>query len=61
LRNSTAVVKASKTGVPKSFFKPRNCHEAVLGWVLYAKYPERRDIIPEIESTEEKIAKAGEK
>jgi len=32
-------ILAANSGVPTNRLKPNNCHEAVLGWLLYAKFP----------------------
>ena len=34
------LIIAANGSVPRNKFKPNNCHEAVLGWVLQAKYPQ---------------------
>ena len=41
------LVTAANGAVPSNMLmKPKNCHEAVLGWLLMAKYPELRDVHP---------------
>jgi hypothetical protein len=42
----TDLVIAANGGVPGNALKPHNCHEAVLGWVLSAKYAPLRVIDP---------------
>lgn len=39
------LIVAANGSVPSSnnILKPHNCHEAVLGWVLQAKYPSLRN------------------
>lgn len=36
------LIVAANGAVPKGKFKPRNCHEAVFGWLLQAKFPDLR-------------------
>jgi hypothetical protein len=36
------LIVAANGGVPAGTYKPHNCHEAVLGWVLQGKYPTLR-------------------
>jgi hypothetical protein len=36
------LILAANSGVPANDLKPHNCHEAVLGWLLQAKYPRLR-------------------
>jgi len=38
------LVIAANGSVPANNLKPHNCHEAVLGWLLMAKYPSLRDV-----------------
>lgn len=40
------LVVAANGSVPGNTLKPHNCHEAVLGWLLMAKYPALRNIDP---------------
>lgn len=40
------LVIAANGSVPANNLKPHNCHEAVLGWVLQAKYPSLRNVVP---------------
>lgn len=34
-----SLIVAANGSVPGNILKPHNCHEAVLGWLLTAKYP----------------------
>lgn len=36
------LIAAANGGVPNNKYKPQNCHEAVFGWMLQAKYPQLR-------------------
>jgi hypothetical protein len=38
------LIMAANGSVPANILKPHNCHEAVLGWVLQAKYPALRNV-----------------
>jgi hypothetical protein len=40
------LIVAANGSVPSNNLKPNNCHEAVLGWVLQAKYPSLRNVDP---------------
>lgn len=40
------LVMAANGSVPRNALKPHNCHEAVLGWLLMAKYPMLRNVDP---------------
>ena len=40
------LITAANGSVPRNTLKPHNCHEAVLGWLLMAKYSALRNVDP---------------
>lgn len=41
-----SLIVAANGSVPGNILKPHNCHEAVLGWLLMAKYPSLCNVDP---------------